>query len=72
MRDGISMARKGRPAVAIVMTDFWSQGNFVARAAGMPDVPRVEIPVVAGAGHANMDAVATSIAPRLRELLWGA
>lgn len=66
------MARKGRPAVAIVMTDFWQQGDFVARAAGMPDVPRVEIPPVSGTGHANMAAVAADIAPRILALLWGA
>ena len=72
MRDGISMARNNKPAIALVTTDFWPQGDFVARAAGMPDVPRVEIPhPVAGTGAAAMAGVAATIAPRLRELLWG-
>ena len=66
MRDGISFARKGVPAVAIVSDAFWSQGDFVARSVGMPDVPRVRIPhPVAGTGLAAMTAVAESIADEL-------
>ena len=71
MRDGISFARQGIPAVALVTTEFWAQGDFVARSAGMPDVPRVELPhPVAGSGHANMDEVARLIAPRIVSVLW--
>jgi hypothetical protein len=66
VRDGISFARKGIPAVAIVSDAFWSQGDFVARSVGMPDVPRVRIPhPVAGTGLAAMTAVAESIADEL-------
>lgn len=73
MRDGISVARSGRPAVALVTTHFLQQGDFVARAAGMPDVPRVEIPhPVAGTGAAAMASVAAAIAPHLHALLWAA
>ncbi len=70
MRDGISFARKGIPAVAIVSDAFWAQGDFVARSVGMPDVPRVRIPhPVAGTGLANMTAVAGSIAAEIIERL---
>ncbi len=70
MRDGISFARKGIPAVAIVSTAFWAQGDFVARSLGMPDVPRVRIPhPVAGTGADAMAAVAESIADELIAVL---
>lgn len=66
------MARAGRPAVAFVTTKFEPQGNFVARAEGMPDVPRLIVPhPIAGIGAARMAEVAGSIADeivaRLRE-----
>ena len=44
MRDGIAVARKGKPAVAIVTSKFRVQGDFVAGAEGLPDTPRVEEP----------------------------
>ena len=66
MRDGINIARKDTPAIALVTSDFWSQGNFVARASGMPDVPRVELPhPVAGSGEQNMQRVAEGIVDKL-------
>ncbi len=59
MRDGIAVARRGKPALALVTSKFWRQGEFVARAEGMPDVPRFELPhPVAGAGAAAMQAIA--------------
>lgn len=72
MRDGIALARAGRPAVAFVTTKFEPQGDFVARAEGMPDVPRVVVPhPVAGIGADAMAALAGEIAGevvrRLRE-----
>ena len=71
MRDGISFARKGIPAIALVTTEFWDQGDFVARSAGMPDVPRVQLPhPVSGSGHQRMDEVAVEIAPELVRALW--
>ena len=71
MRDGISFARQGIPAIALVTTEFWDQGDFVARSAGMPDVPRVQLPhPVSGSGHQNMDDVARLIAPELVRRLW--
>lgn len=63
MRDGIALARAGRPAVALVTEKFRAQGDFVARAEGMPDVPRVVVAhPVAGIGTARMAALATAIA----------
>lgn len=63
MRDGISFARLGIPAVALVTETFWPQGDFVSRAAGMPDIPRIKLPhPVAGSGLEAMQRVAESIA----------
>ena len=62
MRDGIALARLGIPALAFVTADFWPQGDFVARAAGMPDVPRLQLPhPVAGTGAAALQALAERI-----------
>ena len=44
MRDGVKLARRKIPAVALVTEEFTEQGNFVARSVGMPDVPRLELP----------------------------
>lgn len=73
MRDGINFANRGIPAVALVTEEFWSQGDFVARSLGMPDVPRIKLPhPVAGTGVANIREVAESIAPRVINALEGA
>ena len=72
MRDGIALARRGIPVVALVTEDFWPQGNFVARSFGMPEVPRVELPhPVAGTGDEAMKRVAAAIAPRILASLRG-
>ncbi len=56
------LARRGVPAIALVTEKFWSQGDFVARSVGLPDVPRVRLPhPVAGSGDDNMTRVATGI-----------
>lgn len=66
MRDGVFAARKGLPALALVTEAFVTQGEFIARALGMPDVPRpvIEHPV-SGTGLANMQRIAAELAPRL-------
>ena len=62
MRDGIALAKHGKPAVALVTEVFAAQGDFIAKANGMPDIPRVLLPhPVAGAGEAAMRATADSI-----------
>ncbi len=72
MRDSIFVARKGLPAIALVTTAFWPQGDFVAASNGMPDIPRVQLPhPVAGSGEDNMATVAADIAPRIISLLQG-
>ena len=72
MRDGVKIARRGIPAVALVTDDFWAQGDFVARSVGMPDVPRVRLPhPVAGTGVERMAEVADEIVPRILEALRG-
>ena len=74
MRDGIELARRGIPAVALVTEAFWPQAEFVARAAGMPGAPRVRLPhPVAGTGRDNMAEVAGKFrAQILAELSGGA
>lgn len=58
----MNLARLSIPAVALVSTEFWPQGDFIARSVGMPDVPRVRFPhPVAGAGIDNMRRVAALI-----------
>jgi hypothetical protein len=52
--------------VALVTTEFWAQGDFVARSVGLPDVPRVKLPhPVAGSGIENMAMVATDMVPAI-------
>ena len=66
MRDGVKLARRGIPAVALVTDEFWAQGDFVARSVGIPDVPRVRLPhPVAGTGGARMAEVADDIVPAI-------
>ena len=43
MRDGVRVARRGVPAVALVTEEFWAQGNFIARSVGIPDIPHVQV-----------------------------
>jgi hypothetical protein len=72
VRDGIEVARRGGAAVALVTEVFWPQGESVAAAAGMPDIPRLRLPhPVAGSGHAAMGEVAESIAARVVAVLRG-
>ena len=66
MRDGVKLARRGVPAVALVTEEFWAQGDFVARSVGIPDIPRIRLPhPVAGTGGARMAEVADDIAPEI-------
>ena len=70
MRDSISIARLGIPAVALVTEGFWPQGDFFANSSGMPEVPRVKLPhPVAGTGEDKMAEVASDITPSIVELL---
>ena len=70
MRDGIAIAKRRLPAVALVTEKFWPQGDFVAQAFGMPDLPRVCLPhPVAGTGIDNLRLVAEEVAPQIIEAL---
>ncbi|MEM7405353.1 MAG: hypothetical protein AAF458_08680 [Pseudomonadota bacterium] len=72
MRDGIAIARKGKPAVTLVTEVFKAQGDFIAKANGMPDVPRVTLPhPVAGTGEAAMRETAHSIVEQICAYLEG-
>jgi hypothetical protein len=64
VRDGINLAKRGIPAVALVTQEFWPQGDFVAQSLGMPDIPRVQLPhPVAGTGTQEICKIAQAIAP---------
>ena len=64
MRDGINLAKRGIPAVALVTEEFWPQGDFVAGSLGMPAVPRVKLPhPVAGTGSDGLRRIAEAVAP---------
>ena len=66
MRDGVTVAKMGIPAVALVTEDFWPQGDFVASSLGMPDIPRIKLPQPgAGTGQANLRKVAELITPQI-------
>ena len=72
MRDGINVALLGTPAVALVTSEFWAQGDFVAQAAGMPAVPRVQLPhPVAATGRARMREIALDLSAEILSALSG-
>jgi len=72
VRDGIETAKRGLPTVALVTEEFWAQGDFVAGAAGMPDIPRYRLPhPVAGSGRQSMAELADTIADELIARLRG-
>jgi hypothetical protein len=66
VRDGIAVATKGLPAVALVTEAFWPQGDFVAESFGMPDIPRLKLPhPVAGTGQQKMREVADALVKQM-------
>lgn len=66
MRDGVNIAKKGLPSIALVTDDFWAQGEFIARSVGMPTVPRVRLPhPVAGTGESRITEVADEVADEI-------
>jgi hypothetical protein len=66
VRDGISVAKLGIPAVALVTEAFWPQGDFVAHSLGMPDIPRVKLPhPIAGTGTENLKKIAKQVVPSI-------
>ena len=72
MRDAVNLSRRNIPAVALVTSEFWAQGDFIARAAGLPDVPRVQLPhPVASTGRDNMRRVALDIRDAIVTALQG-
>jgi hypothetical protein len=72
VRDGINMARRDIPAVALVTDEFWAQGDFIAASFGMPDIPRVQLPhPLAGTGTDSHRLVAEKIAAELVAALEG-
>lgn len=73
MGDGIALAKKGIPSVAVVTEEFWEQAKFVSESLGMPDAPRVRVPhPTAGIGEAGLRRVAKQISGEVIEALAGA
>ncbi len=72
MRDGAILAKAAIPVVAVVTEQFVDQSEFVARAAGVPGVPRYALPhPCAGTGEENLARVAREAAPGILALLRG-
>ncbi len=72
MRDGAIFAKAGLPAVAIVTELFATQAEFVARAAGIPALPRYVLPhPCSGTGDENLTRVAREAVPGIIDLLEG-
>ena len=72
MRDGIQLALRDIPTVALVTEPFWQQGDLIALSSGMPDIPRVRLPhPIAGSSASEMMALADEITPRLIAVLQG-
>lgn len=72
MRDGVNVALRGLPAVALVTDEFWAQGDFIASSFGMPEIPRVRLPhPVAGTGEHNHRIVAEKVAAEIVDALEG-
>ena len=70
MRDGIAVAQRGIPAVSLVTSDFWAQGDFMASSVGMPDLPRVKLPhPIAGTGAENINQIAHDIVSEVLDAL---
>jgi hypothetical protein len=68
----VRFAEQGLPAVALVTEKFWSQGHSVAKFAGMPDLPRVQLPhPIAGRSLSEMRTIADSVADEIVEGLRG-
>ena len=66
------LARSGVPVVVIVTEEFEEEAHFVARAAGMPQVPLLFVPhPVAGTPRSVRDQLAGLIAPTCLALLEG-
>lgn len=58
--------------MALITEEFVEQGDFVARAAGMPNVPRYVLPhPCSGTGEANLERVAREAGPGIIALLNG-
>lgn len=68
--DSIKIATRHTHVVALITERFWQQSALVARAHGLSEVPRVELPYpLAGTGTPNLRRVAASVAPAVMRAL---
>ena len=58
--------------MALVTEKFWTQGGYVAKVAGLPDLPRVQLPhPIAGTTRVEMRVVAEQVADAILGRLRG-
>lgn len=70
VRDTVAIARKGVPLASLVTWKFIEEAQFIARAAGVPDVPFVFLPhPIAGELETYQRAVARHAVPHILEAL---
>ena len=68
--DSITIALRNTPVVALITDRFWAQSVLVARAQGLADLPRVEIPYpLAGTGADNLQRVAGEVVDTILDAL---
>ena len=68
--DSITIALRNTPVVALITDRFWAQSVLVARAQGLADLPRVEIPYpLAGTGAVNLQRVAGEVVDAILDAL---
>jgi hypothetical protein len=66
IRDAVAFARTGTPVVALATERFADEARFVARAAGMPQVPLIILPhPVAGRDRQFHEELARKVAPQI-------
>jgi hypothetical protein len=70
VRDGINLARRGLPAVALITEKFWAQSETVSRGFGMPEIPRVRLPYPT-AGRPELADIAAAAADDVLAALQG-
>jgi hypothetical protein len=56
--------------VALVTDKFWTQGAYVAKVAGLPEIPRVQLPhPIAGRTAPEMQVIADEVSGAIVEAL---
>jgi len=71
-RDAVALARAGIPVCVLISEKFYEMSGFVARTAGMPNLPRLKLPhPVAGTGAPRIAEIAGGAVPAILSLWEG-